>query len=151
MQVLTEVIPQSKCYCVWVHRGRPYTCMCVCSAYLIINIAWGEVCETCFNKITLVYTLIQVFPRVILCNSLLCISVWMKVTSGWHFVQTKNEASFCRACTIPFQVVRSISTTIRIAVLVMGYFKVWTGEGIFHVKFSECVFFFSPSLLKTWP
>lgn len=41
--------------------------------------------------------------------------------------------------------VRSISTTIRIAVLVMGYFKVWTGKGIFHVKFSECVFFFSLS------
>lgn len=41
-----------------------------------------------------------------------------------------------------FKVVCSISTTIRITVLVMGYFKVWTGENIFHVEFSECVFFF---------
>lgn len=38
--------------------------------------------------------------------------------------------------------VRSISTTIQITVLVMGYFKVWTGENIFRVEFSECVFFF---------
>ncbi len=41
-----------------------------------------------------------------------------------------------------FQVVRSISTAIQITVLVMGYFKVRTGENIFHVEFSECVFFF---------
>lgn len=63
------------------------------------------------------------------------------------FVHPKsNEASFCIARTIPFQVVRSISTTIQITVLVMGYFKVWTDENIFHVEFSECVFFFFFSL-----
>lgn len=43
-----------------------------------------------------------------------------------------------------FQVVRSISTAVQITVLVMGYFKVWTGENIFHVEFSECVCFFFP-------
>ncbi len=49
--------------------------------------------------------------------------------------QKSNEASFCRARTTPFQVVRSISSAIQITVLVMGYFKVWTGENIFRVEF----------------
>lgn len=68
----------------------------------------------------------------------------MSASKKWlTFVHPKsNEASFCRARTTPFQVVRSISTTIQITVLVMGYFKVWTGKNIFHVEFSECFFFF---------
>lgn len=35
---------------------------CVCCAFLIANIPWGKMYETCVNRITLIYTLIQVFP-----------------------------------------------------------------------------------------
>lgn len=86
-------------------------------------------------------------PGFPMCYTLKCLIVHLYVSASHKqptFVHQKtNEASFCRARTTPFQVVRSISTTIQITVLVMGYFKVTTGENIFHVEFSECVFFSS--------
>lgn len=82
---------------------------------------------------------------VYLCNALLYIFIWVQVTSSWHLSTQNNEASYCRARTTPFQVACSISTIIQITVLVMGYFKVSTGENISMLNSQNvcvCVFFF---------
>lgn len=85
---------------------------------------------------------------VYLCNALLYIFIWVQVTSSWHLSTQNNEASYCRARTTPFQVACSISTIIQITVLVMGYFKVSTGENISmlnsqNVCVCVCVFYTS--------
>lgn len=111
-----------------------------CNA-LIAYISWGEMYETCSARY-LSFRQWSGFLNMLLFCKALNIFIWVQVTSSWHLsTQKSNEASFFRARTTPFQVVRSISTTIQITVLVMGYFKVWMGENIFRVEFSECVFF----------
>lgn len=115
-------------------------CICNCLYTLrrdVLNI---------LNKITLIHT---VFHHMFCFVAHLCTSASNEQLT---FVQPKsNEASFFFSFFLqstyqppppPFQVVRSISIAIQITVLVMGYFKVWTGEKYFSMLNTQNVVFF---------
>lgn len=45
------------------------------NAYLISNIAWGKMYETCLTRNNPDFDMLQVFPHALLCNSLLYILI----------------------------------------------------------------------------
>lgn len=129
----TEVISQSElCLTVCVHM------QCISNCHYTLR----------RDVLHVLQDHLYIDPRVILCNAI--IFIWVQVTSSWHLsTQRAMRPAFAEHVPPPFQVVRSISTTIQITVLVMGYFKVWTGEKYFPCWILRMWFFSLPLSLSS--